>query len=61
MTNMFKTLAHGAVAAMLVSTAAAKSSAGCSITGTGFANSISEEVGVEVGAHAPQPWHHAND
>ena len=58
---MAKTLAHGAVAAIFVSSAAAQSAAGCVVTGTGFANSVSEEVAVDVGVRAAPPWRHAND
>lgn len=52
---MLKTLAHGAVGALLVSSAAAQSRspgsfARCRITAKGFANSKSEEVSVAVGA-----------
>ena len=61
MTKMVKNLAHGAVAAILVSSAAAQSSAICKVTGKGFANSMSQEVGVAVGVQSPQPWHHANN
>lgn len=60
--NVFNTLAHTAVAALLASSGAAQppdpgepkdgSFARCTITGKGVANSKSEQVGVDVGAHA---------
>lgn len=52
MTNMFKTLASAAVTSLLASTGAAQNTARCRITGRGFANSRSAEVGVAVAAQA---------
>lgn len=49
MTGAVSTLARGAVAAVLVSAAAAQSFARCSISASGFSNSKSAEVGVAVG------------